>query len=138
MTSTGMAEENWGERRSLARGRRKGAIRGALVAAAIAFGVFAPKMVPAGPHAAEVKLILSLAYMAVIAVGTGILWRQADEVERRMAVNAFAAMGFVTLFAGIAVPLAVPVLGIAYPLMTLWGIGLVALGAAWLVQRLRG
>lgn len=138
MTSTGMAEENWGERRSLARGRRKGAIRGALVAAAIAFGVFARKMVPAGPHAAEVKLILSLAYMAVIAVGTGILWRQADEVERRMAVNAFAAMGFVTLFAGIAVPLAVPVLGIAYPLMTLWGIGLVALGAAWLVQRLRG
>lgn len=138
MTSTGMTEGNWGEQRLAARKRRKGTIRGALLAAAIAFGIFAPKLVPAGPHAAEVKLILSLAYMAVIATGTGILWRQADEVERRIAVNSFAAMGFVTLFCGIAVPLAVPVLGIPYPLMTVWVIGLVALGGAWLVQRLRG
>ena len=137
MTGTGMAEGNWGERRLLARGRRKGAIRGMLAAAAIGFGVFAPKLVPAGPHAAEVKLLLSLAYMALIAVGTGILWRQADEVERRIAVNSFAAMGVVTLFCGIAVPLATPVFGIAYPLMTMWGIGLVALSGAWLLQRLR-
>lgn len=138
MTSTGMTDGNWGERRLRERGRRKGAIRGAMVAAAIAFGVFAPRLVPAGPHAAEVKLALSLAYMAVIAVGAFILWRQTDEVERRIVVNAFAAMGFVTLFAGIAVPLAVPVLGLAWPLMTLWGIGLTAFGASYLVQRLRG
>lgn len=138
MTSTGMTEGNWGERRLVARARRKGAIRGAMVAAAIAFGIFAPRLVPAGPHAAEVKLILSLAYMVVIAIGAAILWRQTDEVERRIAVNALAAMGFVTLFAGIAVPLAVPVFGIAYPLMTVWLLGLTALGAVWLVQRLRG
>lgn len=137
MTSTGMSEDNWGERRLIARKRRKGAIRGALLAAAVAFGIFAPKLVPAGPNAAQVKLILSLAYMAVIAIGTGILWRQTDEVERRIAINSFAAMGFVTLFCGIAVPLAVPVLGIAYPLMTVWMIGLVTLGATWLAQRLR-
>lgn len=138
MTSTGMTDGNWGERRLNARARRKRAIRGGMIAAAVAFGLFAPKLVPAGPHAAEVKLILSLAYMAVIAVGAAILWRQTDEVERRIVVNAFAAMGFVTLFAGIAVPLAVPVLGLAYPLMTLWAIGLIAFGASYLMQRLRG
>lgn len=138
MTSTGMSEDNWGEQRLVARKRRKGAIRGALLAAAIAFGIFAPGLVPEGPRAAEVKLILSLAYMALIAAGSGILWLQADEIERRITVNAFAAMGFVTLFCGIAIPLAVPVLGIAYPLMTVWGIGLAALAASYLAQRLRG
>lgn len=138
MTRTGMTDGNWGERRLSARARRKRAIRGVMIAAAVAFGIFAPQLIPAGPHAAGVKLVLSLAYMAVIAIGAGLLWRQTDEVERRIAINAFAAMGFVTLFAGIAVPLAVPVLGIAYPLMTLWVIGLIAFGASYLTQRLRG
>lgn len=138
MTSTDVSEGNWGERRLVARSRRRSTIRGALVAAAIAFGVFAPKLVPAGPQAAEVKLILSLAYMVVIAIGTAVLWRQADEVERRIAVNSFAAMGVVTLFSGLIVMLAVPVFGIAHPLTTVWVAGLSALGIAYLVQRLRG
>ncbi|MBO9623430.1 MAG: hypothetical protein J7500_12035 [Sphingomonas sp.] len=138
MTSTRMTDENWGERRAATRRRRQRTVHIALVAAAIAFGVFAPRFVPPGPGAAQTKLILALGYMVVIAFGAGMLWRLSDELEQRRTRNAFAATGVVTFFAGVAVPLAVPVLGIAYPLMTVWVLGLAAWGIAYLVQWLRG
>lgn len=138
MTSTHVTDENWGERRLEARRRRQRGIHIALVVAGVAFGIFAPRFVPAGPAAAETRLLLSLGYMAVIAFGAAMLWRFADELERRRTRNAFAATGVVTFFAGVAVPLAVPVFGIAYPLMTLWVLGLAAWGVTYLVQWLRG
>jgi len=138
MTSMRVTDENWGERRLEARRRRQQAIHVALVAAGIAFGFFAPRFVPAGPGAAEAKLMLALGYMGMIAFGAGMLWRLSDELERRRTLNAFAATGVTTFFAGVAVPLAAPVLGIAYPLMTVWVLGLAAWGIAYLVQCLRG
>lgn len=138
MTSTRMTDENWGERRAAARRRRQQVIHVALVAAAIAFGIFAPRFVSPGPGAAQTKLVLALGYMAVIAFGAGMLWRLSDELERCRTLNAFAATGVVTFFAGVAVPLAAPVIGIAYPLMAVWVLGLAAWGVAYLVQWLRG
>jgi hypothetical protein len=133
----GTQMDNWGEQRLAARGRRRGAIRAAMIVAAIAFGIFAPRLVPAGPAAQTVKLALVLAYSMAIAIGGGLAWCQTDEIERRIAINSFAAMGFASLFMTLVVILVAPILGIANPALTIWGICLAAGGLTYLFQRLR-
>jgi hypothetical protein len=137
MTSLQMHEGNWGEKKLADRKRRRALIRGAMIAAAVAFGVFAPKLVPAGAAGDPFKLGLSLVYMVVIAAGAALLWRLTDEVERRIAVNSFAAMGFASMFLTIGVMVAVPVLHIVYPAMTIFMLCLAVGGLTYLVQRLR-
>lgn len=137
MTGMEMTEDNWGERSLAARKRRRAGIRGAMVLAGVAFGVFSPRFVPAGPGGDVAKLWLSLVYMAVIAAGAWLLWRRTDEIERRMAVNSFAAMGFTSLFATMIVMLAAPVFGIRNPTMTIYAICLAVGGITHLLQRLR-
>ncbi len=137
MTSTRMDDANWGERRLSARDRRRRAIRVAMVVGAIGFGVFAPRLVPPGPDAALVKFLLSLGYAVAILIGGLVLWRQTDELERRRAIHAAAAMGFTSLFATVLVMLAAPVFGLRNPAMLIFGISLAAGGATWIVQRFR-
>lgn len=137
MMGSRMDEGDWGTRRLGARDRRRWTIRMAMLGAAVAFGLFAPRLVPPGPDAALVKLLVSLVYAAAILVGGLVLWRQTDEVERRRAIHAAAAMGFTSLFATILVMLAVPVFGLRNPAMLIFGISLAAGGATWIVERLR-
>ncbi|WP_448664852.1 hypothetical protein ACG3SL_09320 [Sphingomonas sp. CJ20] len=133
-----MTDSNWGERRLSARDRRRRTIRVAMIVAAIAFGVFAPKLVAPGPDAALVKFLLSLVYAGVIFVGGLVLWRQTDEVERQRAIHAAAAMGFTSLFATVLVMLAAPVFGLHNPAMIIFWISLAAGAVTWVVQRVRG
>ena len=138
MTSMQMDKEHWGEQRLAARRRRKGMIRGAMIAAALAFAVFAPKLVPAGAGAAQAKLIVSLLYIAVVLAGAGWLWLHSDEVERQRARNVFAAMGFASFVLTLVVMLAAPVFHLSNPTMIVWTIALIAGVVAYLVQRVRG
>ena len=112
-------------------------MRGAMWAAAIAFGIFAPRLVPSGAAAAETKFLMVLVYTAVIALGSWLLWRRDDELVRRRAVNTFAAMGLTSFFLTIIVMTAVPVFNLHNPAMFVWTASLIVGGLAYLTQRLR-
>ncbi|WP_156818732.1 hypothetical protein [Sphingomonas sp. Mn802worker] len=143
-----MMEERWGEARVRMRGRRR--VRRAAIVAVLAAAVMVlPPFVSGfidgfmrnpsrdGAPAGEV-IGIAIALLAVI-VGAAIWgWRESDEVQRRQAVNAWAAVGVVGFVGHTILQMIERALHLAPMTEQLWW-GSLAAGAAVLIwQRVTG
>lgn len=141
--------ENWGERRAAERGARR-RWRAAMligVTVAIAEGVpFVSGLVdgyldrprmpdrPATTGEAAVVIALCLSIGGCIGWRT---WREMDEVEKRIALNTWAAIGIVGLIAQAFLPILQPALHLADPARAAWWLSLAAGFVALVAQRVR-
>lgn len=151
MTATAMTERHLdraigpGERAMLARQRQSRrtsiAVVGVAIAAAVllpfALGLFdgltgAPKREPEWARAASISLIILTAI-----VGGWVQWRQHDEVLRRRAINAYAAIGAINLL-GFPLIGALAPLGIVIKPDLLWAMAILGGIATYLYQRRGG
>jgi hypothetical protein len=135
MTSKAVADPNWGERNLKRRVRQQWAIKAAMVALGVAF-VIGLRLLP--PSGEAIRGAIAGGYVAVIAVLAWVLWRRNDEIQRRIAINAFAIMGLVCL---LLMPLAGavgPAIGVRQPFLVIYLVAVLAVPVAVVFQRLRG
>lgn len=134
-----------GERAALAQERRRRRTSIAIVAAAVgalvllpfAVGLFdgfsgAVKHEPEWVRPASAGLIVLAAV-----IGGWVQWRQHDEVIRRRAINAYAAMGMVTLFGFPLIGVLAP-FGVTLKPDLLWMLAIIGGIATYLYQRRGG
>lgn len=141
-------QERWGEARVRERGRRRvrrAVIIGVLASAVIVLPPFVSGVIDGfmrnpsrdGAPAGEV-IGIAIALLAVI-VGAGIWgWRESDEVQRRHAINAWAAIGVVGFVGHTILQMIERALDLAPMTEQLWW-GSLAAGVAMMIwQRVKG
>lgn len=138
MMSNTMGDDNWGERRLAQRNRQRWLFKGAMIAAALAFLVVTQFVLQPASRSDAAHVAAVAVFMLVVGVLGAFAWRRIDEIQRRVAVNAFAVMGFVSVMlmpiAGIAGPLIKPV----DPMLLVYVVAILTIPVAVVVQRIRG
>lgn len=147
MTSFTMDDGNWGERRMSARlaqqrGRR---IRMVILGVAIMVGLpFVGGLIDGFSHSDvtarhddALKVVSAVLFVAVVAWFALSNWRERDEVERRSALNVWAALGLAALVLNPVLRAIQPLLHLADPAQTAWVGSLIAGGATIIYQKVR-
>lgn len=138
MMSKAMGKDNWGERNLTRRNRLQWAIRGAAIALGLAFVVGMRALDATHAVSRETGAIIAVAFVVAVAVLGWISWQRHDEIQRRIAINAYAVMGLVCLM---LMPLARgvgPLIGLSEPMLTVFLIAVLTVPISVVVQRVRG
>ena len=134
MTSS---EGNWGEASATRRARRRRAIRAAILALAVMF-VLGVHYIPVGKGGEGPKIVaLGFSFITAAALLGWMSWREADEIQRRLAVNVFAVIGGVCMFLLPVSYSAGQLLGIANPQAIILLVAIVLGLTVFVIQRFR-
>jgi ABC-type nickel/cobalt efflux system permease component RcnA len=145
MTSIAMSADNWGERRTEERASRRRRRARWIVGAAVACSMGVPflaGLIDGFTHGTTMRELDR--YYAVISAAVFVLlagwlawrnWRETDEVQRQLALRAWAAMGMAALALHPLLIAAQPVLHLADPGETAWiaslGVGCLTMAYNW-------
>ncbi|WP_143051839.1 hypothetical protein [Sphingomonas palmae] len=141
-------QERWGEARVRERGRRRvrrAVIIGVLATAVIVVPPFVSGVIdgfmrnPSRPATPTAEILIVAGALLAVIVGAAVWgWRESDEVQRRQAVNAWAAVGVVGFVGHVILQMIERALHLAPMTEQLWW-GSLAAGAAVLIwQRVKG
>lgn len=138
MMSKTVGEDNWGERNLTRRNRLQWAIRGTAIALGLAFAVGMRSLDATHAVTRGTGAIIAVAFVVAIGVLGWMSWQRHDEIQRRIAINAYAIMGLVCLM---LMPLARgvgPLIGLSEPMLTVFVIAVMTVPISVVVQRERG
>ena len=129
-----IVDDDWGARASAKRAQHRLLLKGVMIALAVGYLIVA---LCASPDDGVLH-VMSLALLMIVAMLGGWAWRQADEIQRRISINAFAVVGVVSLMLIPVAHIGAAMIGRPDPTLSVFLFAIISGAVSAVFQRIRG